>query len=111
MRERRANARYRVWFPVTLVVDGQETTAITFDVSASGGLLACPSEVGAGTSLVLRFQFELDASPREIEAVVLRCEPSGDQLGPWQRRLAVQFGAPQEDLEAILVEASRESDV
>ncbi|MFK7988772.1 MAG: PilZ domain-containing protein [Sandaracinaceae bacterium] len=108
MRERRANARYRVWFPVTLIVDGEETTAITYDVSASGVLMACPSDVAPGTGLRLCFQLKLDAPPRDIDAVVLRCEPTDDLLGPWQRRLAVQFEEPQPDLEAILVAASED---
>ena len=40
MEERRSKERFSVWFPLTVITDdGEEGTAITFDVSAAGLLI------------------------------------------------------------------------
>ncbi|HJL14859.1 MAG TPA: PilZ domain-containing protein [Sandaracinaceae bacterium LLY-WYZ-13_1] len=104
--ERRAKERYRVWFPMTVVTEeGDEGTAITFDVSAGGLLMACPGRLEVGTPVTLRFKISGDdAEERRIAAEVVRVEPGFDEEGPWRFRMAVRFAAPQPDLEGVLRE-------
>jgi len=102
--ERRANERYRVWFPLTVVTDeGQEGTAISYDVSASGLLMACPGSLQVGDEVTLRFKMAAaDERERAVRAKVLRVEATSDPEGPWRYRMAVEFAEPQPDLEGLL---------
>lgn len=104
MDERRANERYRVWFPICVVTaSGDEGTAITFDVSASGLLMACPGRLEIGEHVQLRFRVsEDDTEERSIGASILRVEENPGEAGPWRFRMAVQFDEPQPDLEGLL---------
>lgn len=103
--ERRANERYRVWFPMTVVTDdGEEGTAITYDVSATGLLMACPGFLETGSHVTLKFKVSSDeGEERVVPATILRMEDNleGDS-GPWRYRMAVQFDDPHPELEALL---------
>lgn len=101
--ERRGQERYRVWFPMTVrTPEGEEGTAITYDVSATGLLMACPGELAVGAVIHLSFRVGADDPPREIAARVLRVEPRPDEEGPWRFRMAVEFAEAQPDLEGVL---------
>ncbi|GAB5550001.1 MAG: PilZ domain-containing protein [Sandaracinaceae bacterium] len=102
--ERRANERYRVWFPLTVVTDeGQEGTAISYDVSASGLLMACPGSLQVDDVVTLRFKLASDdQDERNVQAKIIRVEATTDPEGPWRYRMAVEFLTPQPDLEGLL---------
>ncbi len=101
--ERRANDRYRIWFPMTVVTDdGDEGTAITYDVSASGLAMACPGRLEVGVRVQLRFRVAESDEARSIAAQILRVEENDDEHGPWRFRMAVQFDEPQPELEGLL---------
>ena len=109
MKERRANARYRVWFPMTVIHDeGDDGTAITVDVSASGLLMLSPSPLEPGSTVTLRLELGLDEPSRDVKAEILRAELATDLRGPWTHRMAVRFEIEQPDLEPIIVAASEE---
>ena len=108
--ERRANERYSVWFPMTVVTDdGEEGTAITFDVSATGLLMACAGRLNVDDHVVLSFQLTGDEAPRRVEATVRRVEEQTDEAGPWRFRMAVQYDSPRPELEGLIkAEVARE---
>lgn len=107
MDERRANERYRVWFPMTVVTaGGEEGTAITYDVSATGVLMACPGKLEVGASVTLRFRID-DKDERSFQAKIVRVEEQEEDDGLWRFRMAASFEEEQPDLESIL---QRESD-
>ncbi|MGE0786121.1 MAG: PilZ domain-containing protein [Sandaracinaceae bacterium] len=108
--ERRTKERYRVWFPMTVSTeDGQEATGISFDVSASGLLMACVGALDVGTRVRLTFRIENDAGqPHVVSGTVRRVEPHAD--GPWRHRMAVEFDAPRPELEATLKTEADEPD-
>ena len=102
--DRRGQERYRVWFPMTVRTrEGEEGTAITYDVSATGLLMACPGPLDVGASIHLSFRVGADDPTREIAARVLRVEPRPDEQGPWRFRMAVEFDEAQPDLEGALI--------
>jgi hypothetical protein len=90
---------------------GDEATAITYDVSASGLLMACPGKLDVGARVELRFRVtSAEAEERVIVGRVVRLEPREDgDDGPWRYRMAVQFDAPQPELEGVLRAESEES--
>lgn len=102
--ERRSKERYRVWFPMTVVTDdGQEGTAITFDVSATGLLMACPGALELDSHVTLRFRVsEDDPEERHIGGRIVRVEPHEHVEGPWRHRMAVTFDEPHPELEGLL---------
>ena len=107
--ERRRQERYQVWFPITVVTDdGQEGTAITYDVSSTGLLMACPGRLETGVHLTLRFRIDPDTPERAVRGSVVRVEDRPDEDGPWRHRLAVDFDEPQPDLQGLLEAAAAE---
>lgn len=101
--ERRANERYRVWFPMSVVTaEGAEGTAITFDVSATGLLMACPGRLAVGDRVELRFRVRQEEEERTLGASILRVEENVGEEGPWRFRMAVRFDEPHPELEGIL---------
>lgn len=83
---------------------GDEGTAITYDVSAAGLLMASPGRLEVGSRVELRFRVSADeGQDRSIRARVVRLEPreAGDD-GPWRYRMAVQFDEPHPELEGAL---------
>lgn len=109
--ERRANERHRVWFPMTVVTeDGGEGTAITFDVSSTGVLMACPGELAVGSKVTLRFTLSTEDEERVLAGTVRRTElnPEGDAR--WRHRLAVEFDDPHPELESLIEAEARADD-
>jgi len=108
--ERRSNERYSVWFPMTVVTDeGEEGTAITYDVSATGLLMACPGSLDVGAHVTLQFHVTDASETRTVGAKIVRNEPNEEgDAGPWRYRMAVEFDQAQADLEG-LVEAEAQS--
>jgi hypothetical protein len=107
--ERRRQERYQVWFPMTVVThDGQEGTAITYDVSSTGVLMACPGRLERGARVTLRFRIDPDTPERSIVGAIVRIEEQPDEEGPWRYRMAVDFETAQPDLQGLLEAAARE---
>jgi hypothetical protein len=102
--ERRGTERHRVWFPIAVVTDGGEVgTAITFDVSATGLLMACPGPLAVDQHVTLRFRVSpADAEERALAARIVRVEENGAEDGPWRYRMAVSFDEPHPELEGLL---------
>jgi len=102
--ERRNRERYRIWFPMTVVTDdGEEGTAITYDVSATGLLMACPGKLDVGAHVTLRFKVSGDdVEERAVPASIVRVEDNASEEGPWRFRMAVEFDTAQPDLEGAL---------
>lgn len=94
---------------MTVVTDhGEEGTAITYDASATGLLMACPGSLPVDAHVTLRFKISADdPEERAVAARVLRVEHSPGEESPWRYRMAVEFDAPQPELEGLL-EANRE---
>jgi hypothetical protein len=102
--ERRSKARERVWFPLTVTVEGgAEGTAISYDVSAAGLQMASPGPLEEGVAVTLRFRRSPDAA-EEVEVLgdVVRVEERPSEGAPWRYRLAVRFREARPDLEGIL---------
>jgi hypothetical protein len=108
MDERRSSERYRVWFPVTVVTaSGEEGTAITYDVSAAGILMACPGRLEAGEAVTLRFRVEQDEDERSFPAKIVRSEENDEDDGLWRYRMAAHFDEPHPELENMLERESK----
>jgi len=107
--DRRANERHNVWFPMTVVCDGgEEGTAITFDVSSTGLLMACAGSLEVGQHVTLCFELSSDSKPRKIPGTIRRVDPR-EGAGPWHFRMAVEFDQPHFELEAqIKAEAAQD---
>ncbi len=89
-----------------------EGTAITYDASATGLLIACPGKLEVGTLVQLRFRVTGEEPERSVAGRVVRLDPpeEGDD-GPWRYRMAVAFDEPQPGLEgALRVEAEDEAE-
>jgi len=108
--ERRSNERYRVWFPMSVVTDdGEEGTAITYDVSSTGLLMACPGSLAPGSHVSLRFKVG-EGEARVVAAQIIRREENQEgDTGPWRYRMAVRFDEPHPELESLL-QAETEED-
>ena len=108
--ERRANERYRVWFPMTVVTDaGEIGTAITYDVSSTGLLMACPGSLDAGSHVTLKFKVSDEAEETVVPATIIRLEENEEgDAGPWRYRMAVNFDEPQPALESLVQAESDE---
>ena len=101
--ERRSKDRFRVWFPVTIVTDdGEEGTAITSDVSATGLLMKCPGRLSVGAHVTLRFKLDAEDTARAMGAKVVRSDDGGEAEAPWRYWMAVEFDEPQPELEGLL---------
>jgi len=108
--ERRANERHAVWFPMTVVTeDGEEGTAITFDVSSTGLLMACAGPLTIGQRVTLTFELSSDNQARAVKGTIRRVTEQPDEAGPWRYRMAVEFDDADFDLESqIKAEAAQE---
>lgn len=104
MDERRASERFPVWFPMTVVTDdGEEGTAITYDASAGGLLMACAGVLAVGAHVTLRFTLSAEGSERRVGARVVRVEEQkGGDAGPWRFRMAVEYDEPHPALEGLI---------
>lgn len=103
MDERRASERFPVWFPMTVVTDdGEEGTAITFDASVSGLLMACGGALPAGSHVTLKFTLHAEGTERSVGARVVRVEEQSFDSGPWRYRMAVEYDEPHPALEGLI---------
>ena len=128
MDERRKHERHRVWFPLSLQVLGEgeeaesqeEAFAISYDVSSSGLLLACPGKLEPGTRVRIRIHAVDPDEAEDRDKVGDPEEPvmaSGEILrvteadptqfaGPWRYQMAVRFAEPVPWLEEVLKNAA-----
>lgn len=103
MSERRANERHQVWFPMTVVTaTGEQGTAITYDLSATGVLIACPGRLEVGERVTLRFSLRAGEEERAFAGKIARVEESADDLGPWRFRMAVELDEACPELDGLL---------
>jgi len=101
--ERREHERFAVWFPMTVVTDdGEEGTAITFDVSATGILMACAGSLDVGAHVTLVFVLSHEGTTRKVGAKIIRVEPQDDAAGPWRFHMAVEYDEPHPELEGLV---------
>jgi len=112
MEERRSKERFSVWFPLTVITDdGEEGTAITFDVSAAGLLMACAGRLDEGAHVQLRFDsLGSDDEPLTIGAKILRVTEQDFEAGPWRYKMAVEYDEPHPDLEGVVRAEAAEQD-
>ena len=80
--------------------DGQEGTAISFDVSATGLLLAAAGKLDVGTHVTLKFTVTASDEERQVTGKVVRVEPHDE--APWKHRMAIEFDEPHPELEGLL---------
>ncbi|MCB9593626.1 MAG: PilZ domain-containing protein [Sandaracinaceae bacterium] len=103
MDDRRASERYPVWFPITVVTDdGEEGTAITYDASVNGILMACAGSLAVGSHVTLKFTLSSEGSERRVGATIVRAQEQTEDAGPWRYQLAVEYDTPHPDLEGLI---------
>lgn len=102
MQERRAHERHPVWFPITVANgSGGEGTAISYDVSSGGLLMACPGRVEPGAEIIVKFRIRGDGPEQIARGRVVRVEENQPE-GPWRWRIAVGFEDDVPEIEALL---------
>jgi hypothetical protein len=107
MVERRAHARYAVWFPVVVTSSVGEGIAISYDVSAGGLLVACPGRLEPGAEVEVTFRVRPEAPEQRARGCVVRVERNQeDDDGPWRWRIAVEFDHPVPEIEALLASST-----
>ncbi len=107
--ERRRHERYAIWFPVQVVVEGEESTAVTFDASLSGLRVSSAVRLEVDTIVTLSFRVPPDsAETRQVQGKIIRVEPNTDDPdGFWRHRLAIQFLEAIPELESVLRTSQR----
>ena len=106
--ERRAGARFEVWFPVQIEPSGEKGGApritVSRDVSTRGILLSAASELTPGAKVTVTFRVLPDEkNERRVEGRVVRVDPNQeDPDGLWPVRLAVEFDERVPELERQL---------
>ena len=100
MSDKRNFHRFKIWFPITLVVAKSEVWAICRDASSGGLLVSTEAPLAIGTKLVARFKVSPRArSERVLQAKVVRHESSvGELMQAFPYRAALEFGKPVHDL-------------
>ena len=104
MQDRRAHERHSVWFPITVSSDSGEGTAISYDVSTGGLLMACPGRVEPGAEITVTFRVRGDAPEQTARGRVIRVEENQPE-GAWRWRIAVGFESEVPEIEALLASA------
>jgi len=107
--EKRTYQRYKIWFPVTILIGKREVWAICRDASSGGFLLSAESPVEVGQNVRARFKVSPRArAERMVSAKVVRTEASvGELMLAFPYRAALEFTKPVPDL---LDELARFSD-
>ena len=113
--ERRVGERHLACFPAALQrPDGEQRPSIIRDLSESGALLFVrTTKIAVGDVVKLDlFIAEDTATSRPATGRVVRAEALvPGEVGPWLRRVAVQFDAPltmyAEEIEAFAARAER----
>jgi hypothetical protein len=102
MTDKRNYHRFKIWFPVTLVIGTRQVWAICRDASSGGFLLSVESPLDVGTKLELEARFKVSPrarSERSIKGKVIRTEASvGELMQAFPYRAAVEFSKPVHDL-------------
>jgi hypothetical protein len=107
--DKRSYQRYRIWFPVTLLVDRKQVWAICRDASVGGALLSVVTPVPVGTHLQARFKVSpRSRRERTVAAIVVRQEASvGEMMLAFPYRAALEFTEP---VQGLLDELARFTD-
>jgi hypothetical protein len=100
MTDKRNYHRFKIWFPVTLVIDQTEVWAICRDASSGGFLVSAESPLEVGTQLTARFKVSPRArTERTLDAKVVRTEAAiGELMLAFPYRAALEFANPVHDL-------------
>lgn len=107
MDNRREHSRHPLWFPISVVSEGRDGIAISYDLSSGGLLMACPGRLEPGAEVSVTFRVHASAPEQQVRGRVVRIEdnqPASE--GPWRWRLAVEFDAPVPELADLLASSS-----
>ena len=100
--DRRAHARYCLWFPVVVERGGARLWAVCHDASSGGLYVACASELDVGAEITVSFQVGPDEPQRSARGKVVRIEsPSDNPRDPWTCRMAIEFAEPIPELQSL----------
>ena len=103
MDNRREHSRHALWFPIEISSESGGATAISYDVSSGGLLMACPGRLEAGALVTVTFRLLASAPEQEVRGRVVRIEENpAARGGPWRWRMAVEFDAPVPELASLL---------
>jgi hypothetical protein len=102
--EKRRYQRYKIFFPVTLRIGGEDIVALCRDASAGGVLVAAERPVEPGAEVVARFRTSTDLrDERTIPAKVVRQELSNEEMQlAFPYCIALEFAKPDPELIADL---------
>lgn len=103
--EKRSFARYQLWFPVTLDIDGKEVWAICRDASAGGMQVSSIVPLAVGKTVTARFRVSQHTEARryEVEAEVVRSENNdGELMLAFPFRVGLRFTEPLSQVPADL---------
>ena len=104
--------RYAVWFPIRMAADGDVVLSITRDVSASGVLVVAAAELKVGSNVEVTLAVPNEGRERIIQGTIVRVEPNeADADGLWRHKVAVAFSEKVEQLDGVLEELQRTSQV
>ena len=106
--EQRQSERARVWLPLRLKSDADDTPAVTYDTSERGAMILAPRSFPVGTKVSVTFELPFSGGgsggrseggePPTIHTatgLVVRAEPNvDDPNGLWPHRVAVTFDEP-----------------
>lgn len=104
--------RYAVWFPLRMEAAGDVVLSITRDVSASGVLVVAAAEFEVGSTVKVTLAVPGSDSERVVSGTIVRVEPNeADSEGLWRHKVAVSFDEKVEQLDDVLEELERTSQV
>lgn len=110
MAEQQRAPRYEILFPMRLEMgEGQQSFAVSRNLSVSGTLIATAAELQVGGAVTLRLQFHRDDQERWVEGRIVRVIPNTDDpYGMWPHLVGVQFASELPELEPLLRQHAQE---
>jgi hypothetical protein len=111
--DRRGAQRFTIWFPLQISGEGEVIIGISRDISATGVMMVAAAEPVIGERVVVMLRLPGDELPeREMIGTIVRVEDNEeDSEGLWRHRVAVSFTEAIDDLEPLLADVSRSSQV
>ena len=111
--DRRGAKRFTIWFPLQISGERVVIIGISRDISATGVMMVAAAEPVVGERVVVMLRLPGDELPeREMIGTIVRVEDnSEDAEGLWRHRVAVSFTEAIDDLEPLLADVSRSSQI
>jgi hypothetical protein len=98
----RRTPRFAFWLPMA-VDELPAKLAVCRNASKNGILMVSRSHLAPGTRVTLRLELPTSGDKRTLHGHVTRAERNDDDPeGLWPHRIAVEFDAPEPDLELLL---------